>query len=281
MNRGWQLRYAPHLGVRSPDTPLFLNSAGSADPLTQIRYAAEIGFSGIQDNQAKMRPVDMQRRMGEELARLNLSMGCIVSAVAPEGPLPWGSRDRAVRESLRREVRASIETAGRLGGRCIVIVSGIEPLVSAAIQREIMAENLGELAPEVARAGMMLCLEPVAESRVAGLLLRHIADAHALVRAVDSSAVRLVFDTFHVHAMDGNVIKNFYDVRDVVEVVQLADSPDRLEPGCGEIPLRDFLRGLRDAGYSGLVELEHNLSEPGLAGEQLALKRLREIDATI
>ena len=81
--------------------------------------------------------------------------------------------------------------------------------------------------------------------------------------------------------MDGDLIGNFRRVRDVVEVVQLADSPDRLEPGTGEIHFSNFLRAVRQEGYGGLVELEHNLSQPGAAGEQLALQQLREIDAAI
>jgi hydroxypyruvate isomerase len=52
----WNLRYAAHLGFRSPDAPLFPASAGASDPLTQIEFAASIGFAGIQDPWFATRP---------------------------------------------------------------------------------------------------------------------------------------------------------------------------------------------------------------------------------
>src|ERR1700739_4105886 len=45
----WILRYAPHLGFRSLDTPLFLASVGSTDPMAQIAFIASLGFAGVQD----------------------------------------------------------------------------------------------------------------------------------------------------------------------------------------------------------------------------------------
>ena len=93
--------------------------------------------------------------------------------------------------------------------------------------------------------------------------------------------VQLVFDTFHTQAMDGDLINNFRRVRDRVAVVQIADVPDRFEPGTGEINFVNFLRVLRAEKYAGLVELEYFTSMPGAEGEQQALRALREVDALI
>jgi hypothetical protein len=41
------------------------------------------------------------------------------------------------------------------------------------------------------------------------------------------------------------------------------------------------LRHLKARGYTGLVELEHQISGPGHAGEEAALALLRGNDATI
>ena len=77
----WNLRYAAHLGLRQPDAPLFLASAGSADPVEQIRYVAEIGFAGVFDNFLKIRPAAEQQRIGEALARHGVAMGSFVNSV--------------------------------------------------------------------------------------------------------------------------------------------------------------------------------------------------------
>jgi hydroxypyruvate isomerase len=77
----WTMRYAPHLGLTSPDTPLFRHMVGSADPVEQIRFSADQGFAGIEDNFLKLRPAAEQERMGAALARAGLEMGCFVNNV--------------------------------------------------------------------------------------------------------------------------------------------------------------------------------------------------------
>ena len=44
----WCLRYASHLGYRSPETPLFACSARDSGPLAQVDFAAELGLAGVQ-----------------------------------------------------------------------------------------------------------------------------------------------------------------------------------------------------------------------------------------
>jgi len=113
------------------------------------------------------------------------------------------------------------------------------------------------------------------------MLVHHVLDAYAVVKAVDSPAVRLTFDIYHVQAMDGDVIRNLERCWDMIGVVQVADNPGRIELGTGELNWPNILRILRGRGYAGLVELEHDVSQPGAEGERGMLRQLREIDAAI
>ena len=126
----------------------------------------------------------------------------------------------------------------------------------------------------------MLLLEPVDRARLPDMLLHHIADACAIVDAVDSPAVRLIFDTAHVQAMDGDVMRQLETAREQVAIVQLADTPDRLEPGSGEIDFAAVLGALKRRRFRGLVELEFGWSSPGRETEQAFVERLRRLDAT-
>ena len=74
----WPFRFAAHLGVRSPDTPLFLHSVGSADPVAQIRYVAGLGFAGVSDNGLMARPPADQVRIGSALAEHGLVLSSFV-----------------------------------------------------------------------------------------------------------------------------------------------------------------------------------------------------------
>ena len=74
----WRLRYAPHLGFRSLDKPLFLASVGSADPVAQIAFIASLGFAGVQDPWFAARPEAVQLQIASALSELGLAAGCIV-----------------------------------------------------------------------------------------------------------------------------------------------------------------------------------------------------------
>ena len=129
------------------------------------------------------------------------------------------------------------------------------------------------------QAGVVLLLESVDRARLPDMLLHHIADAQDIVAAVDSPAVRLIFDTAHVQAMDGDVVRQLEKVWDHVAIVQLADTPGRIAPGSGEIDFAAVLGVLKRRRFQGLVELEFGWSVSGAEAEQAFIERLRRLDA--
>jgi hydroxypyruvate isomerase len=277
----WQLRYTGHLGLYGPDLPLFLHSVGSADPIAQIRFLAELGFAGVQDNFLKLRAPELQARMGEEMARLGLAMGTFTNNPLGWNRPLWGSTDAAARYELRRDLDATIEAARRVGGHCATCVTGSDAGAPRERQLAAMVENLKWLSEPAQRAGIVLCVEAVAARWIPGLLVDHLDDALAIVRAVDSPAVRLLFDIGHLQMSDGNVLDHLDQCWDAIGAIQLADAPGRTELGSGELNWPNILRRLRDRGWQGLTELELRPSADSVAGERRVLEQLRTIDAAI
>ncbi len=277
-SQAWKQRYAPHVGLVAPDAPLFLESTGSADPVEQIGYLAMMGFAGIEDNFLKVRPPALQERMGAALARHGLAMGCFVNNPMHWNQPLWGRADADARAQLDRDMTESVTAAKRTGGKYLTVVSAREPAMPVAYQWTNMVENLKRLGDVAAREGLVLAVETVNARRWPGMLLHHISDAYAVVKAVGSPAVRLVFDIGHIHPMDGDVLTNLALCWDMIAIVQVADNPGRLELGSGELNWVNIFRALIDRGYNGLIELEHTLSQPGKAGEQAMLEKLRAID---
>ena len=74
----WTLRYAPHLGFRALDMPLFLASVGAADPVAQIDFIASLGFAGAQDPWFGTRPEAVQSKIASALSDFGLASGCVV-----------------------------------------------------------------------------------------------------------------------------------------------------------------------------------------------------------
>lgn len=280
-NATWNMRFAPHIGLYSLDTPMFLHSVGSLDPLAHINFIASLGFAGVEDNALLLRDDMSQSLIGQALGRCGLEMGCF--AFDPEHwvqPL-WARNDEATQTHLKQELTRAANAASRVNGRCVTVLSGRDPLMPLAMQLQGMIENLRRLADDAQNHGITLLIEPLSQWDYPAMLINDFFDAYAVVKAVNHPAVRLMFDVFHVQAMNGNLLRNLDLTYDVVAMVQIADSPNRSEPGSGEINFVNVLKHLQNKGYTGLVELEHGISESGKAGEDAALVRLRDINSQL
>jgi hydroxypyruvate isomerase len=279
---GWTLRYASHLGYRAAETPLFRESVGSLDPVAHIAFAAELGLAGIQYALARSRPVAEQRDVAGALARYGLEAGCIIYTTREKLSAPlWGVTGRDARDVLAAELTGAFETAKRVNSRFVAVLSGADPRRSLTYQRAAMVENLRWAAPLAERVGVLLLVEAVSSRNVPNLLLHHVADAYAVVKAVGHPAVRLIFDTGHVQAMDGDLLAHLDACWDAVALVQIADNPGRLEPGAGEINFATFLNELHRRNYGGLVELEHDWSEASAVTEARGIAYLRRLDSDL
>lgn len=275
----WTLRYASHLGYRSPDTPLFRESVGSLDPIAHIEFAAGLGFKGVQYALARSRPVEEQEIVGKLLARHGLETGCLVYASFDRLIEPlWSSTGSETRATLKAELTAAFETAKRINAKYLAILSGADPRQPIALQIAALTENLVWAADLAERAGVVLCLEALNRKSLPNMLLHHIGDAYAVVKAARSPWVRLIFDTGHVQAMDGDVLANLDATWDAIALVQIADNPGRVEMGAGELNFDNILGALHAKGYRGLVELEHQWARPGREAEQRGIDNLRRID---
>jgi len=81
-------------------------------------------------------------------------------------------------------------------------------------------------------------------------------EGYKIVDAVDSPAVRLLYDVYHQQITEGNLIANVRNHVDLIGGVHVADVPGRHEPGTGEIRYPAVLSALADAGYGGYIGCE-------------------------
>jgi hydroxypyruvate isomerase len=278
----WTLRYAPHLGFRSLEIPLFPASAGSADPLAQISFIAALGFAGVQDPWFATRPEPTQLRMASALSEFGLAAGCVVCGTLSSIRTPlWNTPGPAARATLETELRRAMAAARRIGAETIAVLTGEDSSSPRERQVETMIANLRWAADIVAADGLALCLEPTNARTLTGMLLSHFDEGCQIARATGHAAVRMIFDTAHVQSMDGDLLGHMERNWDLIEIVQIANHPGRLEPETGEINMQSVLKNVRELGYRGLVELEHLWSAPGLEIESRGIDWLRQVDATL
>jgi hydroxypyruvate isomerase len=275
----WTLRYAAHLGFRSLDTPLFLASVGASDPVAQIEFIASLGFAGVQDPWFATRPEAVQINISSALSDLGLASGCVVCG-SPESirtPL-WNTPGRTARARIENELLGAMAAARRIRSNGIAVLTGQDSASPRDLQIETMIANLRWAAGIAASEGLSLCLEPTNARTLTGMLLSHFDDGCGVARATGHAAVRMIFDTAHVQSMDGDLIGHMERNWDLIEIVQIANHPGRLEPEVGEINMQAILRKVRELGYSGLVELEHLWSTSSPAVEGRGIDWLRQLD---
>jgi hydroxypyruvate isomerase len=278
----WCLRYASHLGYRSPETALFAFSARDSGPLAQVDLAADLGLAGVQYALARGSSLADQTAVAARLQHHGLATGCMLYAPFEVIRKPYLGRPGAPsREAFVGQIRAALEVARRINSHQIVVLAAADPEIPHDLQMEALVEHLRYAAELVQSAGVVLELEGVFSSVLPPLILQRLDDVVAVIRRVDSPNVRLIYDTAHVQALDGDAAGHLARVFDYIDIVQIADHPGRLEPGSGSIDFESILTELGRRGFGGLVELEHSWSQSGIEGERQGLESLRRLDARV
>jgi hydroxypyruvate isomerase len=275
------LRLAGHLGLSAPDRPLLAHLGRSVDPVDQIDALADHGLAGVQDLFLKLRPAAEQAAMAERMTLRGLNLSSF-GGDPMHWNLPfWSAEDEVGSEAVQESVAASCALAERFGGAGVVCVAGLDPDRSRRAQLAAMTENLKRNAEAAARSGLTLLVEPIAETRIAGLLLNRLEDALEMVRTVAMPSVRLLFDTGHVAMMGHDVPSALATSAAEIGLIQFADVPDRVDPGLGLLDWTAILRQVADQGYRGMVELEFEPVNPTAEGEAEMLGRVRELCARL
>jgi hydroxypyruvate isomerase len=102
------------------------------------------------------------------------------------------------------------------------------------------------------------------------------------VESVGTRNVKIQHDFYHMQRMEGNLVATLREHIDSIGHVQIADSPERGEPGTGEIRYPYVLTALEDLGYDGFVGLEYNPTT-GITEDSLQWlpKELRGTDVAV
>ena len=164
-------------------------------------------------------------------------------------------------------VEASIETAQFLNCNHLVVHSNalgengvvIDPYlhVSDVKKNAVMFDVLKSLAVMAEAANITLLLEAL--NTVVdhpGNFLTFTKDAAELIRAVNSSNIKILYDIYHMQIMEDNLIDTLKSYIDAIGYIHVADVPGRHEPGTGEINFANLMAVLKELGYDGFIGFE-------------------------
>ncbi len=228
--------------------------------LERFDRAAEAGFSAVEfwwPGAAGEDPGEVERAVkdaGLAVALVNFDAGDMLGA-GDRGLAGDPEREGQFREN----VPVALELARSLGCRRLNALVGLEiEGVGREEQLELARKNVGFAADEAREAGVEITVEALSTFDNGPYLLSTTEQAVEFVKSVGRENVKIQYDFFQMQRMEGNLAANFKEHFDLVGHVQIADSPDRGEPGTGEIHYPYVFRLLEELGYDGYVGLEYN-----------------------
>ena len=269
---GFNLNYAPHLGM-------FKNLAG-VDPIDEINFMADQGFTAFEDNGMRMRDVSLQKRMAKTMTDRNMQMGVFVAHEIYWKEPNLASGNEALREKFLKEIQASVEVAKRVNAKWMTVVPGHSDLrLNRAYQTANVIETLKRACDVLEPHGLVMVLEPLNFRDHPGLFLQESPQAYEICKAVDSPSCKILFDIYHQQIQEGNLIPNIDNCWDEIGYFQIGDNPGRNEPTTGEINYKNVFKHIHSKGYTGILGMEHGNSINGKEGELAIIEAYKKVDA--
>ncbi|AEE53958.1 MAG TPA: TIM barrel protein [Haliscomenobacter sp.] len=269
--RQFKMRYAPHLGM-------FENSAGK-DPIDQLKFMADQGFTALEDNGMTGRDVALQTKMGETLAKLDMQMGVFVAHKIywTEPSLTSGKQDK--RDEFLQQIKNSVEVAKRVNATWVTVVPGyLDFRQDMGYQTANVVESLKQACDILEPHKLIMVLEPLNFRDHPGLFLTKSAQGYEVCKAVDSPSCKILFDIYHQQITEGNLIPNIDRAWDEIAYFQIGDNPGRKEPTTGEINYKNVFKHIHGKGFTGVMGMEHGNAKPGKDGEMALIKAYEESD---
>ncbi|HEY5790889.1 MAG TPA: 2-oxo-tetronate isomerase [Gammaproteobacteria bacterium] len=189
----------------------------------------------------------------------------------PPGDWDAGERGIAALPGREEEFAAGVETAleyaaaldcPRLHAMAGIPAAGCDPREATAVY----VANLRHAAARLAARGRTLLVEPINTRDMPGYFLSRQEQARELIELVGAPNLRLQFDVYHCQVMQGDLTRRLEELLPLIGHVQVADVPERHEPGSGEINYAHLFRTLDRLGYAGWVGCEYRPAGTAEAG---------------
>jgi hydroxypyruvate isomerase len=240
-------RLAANISLLFPELPF----------LERFAAAARAGFRGVEYQFPYA--LGSAREIGEHARAAGVE---VVLHNLPGGDAAKGDRGIACQPArvaeFREGVERAIEYAGAVGCPRLNALAGIAP---EGVPRETLfatlVENLRYAAGKLAAAGLTLLTEPANPRTIPGFFLNTSRQGIEVIDAVGAPNLMLQYDIFHMQIVEGDLAKTLERLLPRIGHLQLADVPDRHEPGSGEINFEFLLAHIGRLGYTGWIGCEY------------------------
>jgi len=266
----FNLNYAPHLGM-------FGQHAGK-DPIDQLNFMADEGFTAFEDNGMRDRPIETQQAMAKTMEQRGLKMGVFVAHQIYWSAPNLTSGDADKRSEFLSFITQSVDVAKRVNATWMTVVPGhVDLRLDMGFQTAHVVETLKQAAAILEPHGLVIVLEPLNPRDHPGQFLTRIPQAYEICKAVDSPSCKILDDLYHQQITEGNLIPNMDAAWEEIAYFQVGDNPGRKEPTTGEINYKNVFKHIQEKGFQGVVGMEHGNSLPGKEGERAIIDAYKSV----
>jgi hydroxypyruvate isomerase len=260
----FNLNFAPHLGM-------FKQHAGK-DPIDQLNFMADQGFTAFEDNEIKGRSVSMQERMAQTMVKREITMGVFVAHKIYWKEANLASGDSDLRKEFLEDIQESVKVAQRVNAKWMTVVPGhVDLSKDIGFQTSNVIESLKQASEILEKNELIMVLEPLNFRDHPGMFLSKSPQAYEICKAVDSPSCKILFDIYHQQIQEGNLIPNIEKCWNEIAYFQIGDNPGRNEPTTGEINYKNVFKFISSKNYQGILGMEHGNSIEGKNGEQTVI----------
>jgi hydroxypyruvate isomerase len=209
-----------------------------------------------------------------EVARVlrDLRLRMVGINTAPGAPREWGlaalpGRERDFLDTLDE----ALDAARGFGGCAVHVMGGLAGAIPHAQAWQTYLANLERAVRRAEGTGVQLLIEPLNSLDRPGYILSSVDRAAEVIERAGLESLRMMFDCYHVQVEDGDLVRRLRRHWAKIGHIQFGDTPDRSEPGRGEIRYDYVFDEIDRLGWTGWVGAEYRPSRSTL--ESLAWMR--------
>jgi hydroxypyruvate isomerase len=220
--------------------------ARSTRPEQLVKEAVALGFAGVEIAP----PEHWDMIMANNLR---------IVSIGGHGTFADGLNRRENHARIEAELRGNIDTAAKHNIRNLICFSGNRQGLSDEESIENTAEGLLRVAKYAEEKKVTLCIE-LLNSKVdhPDYQADHTAWGVEVCKKVNSPAVKLLYDVYHMQIMEGDLIRTIQQNIDYIGHFHIAGNPGRSNiDDTQEINYRGVIQAIAGTGYGGYVGHEY------------------------
>jgi hydroxypyruvate isomerase len=192
------------------------------------------------------------REAGLRVAVLNMAAGDLAA-----GERGWPN-DPARVDEWRDAFATALSLALQLGCPTINVLAGNAVAgVARAAQLDCLLDNLSWALPRAGGGGITIVTEPLNRRENPDYLVVTLDDAEVLGARLGPLGWRLQLDLYHLGCTEPDLEAAIRRAGPLLRHLQVADLPDRHEPGSGSVDWPGVAGALQAVGYAGFIGLEY------------------------